>query len=118
LTANASDELSCFRTDGCILALFPFGELADDARVPASDVGTAFRGVTLALNVERAELVDAAIEEIRSAVVPLGGRIAKEPETAPWGVRSAYFADPEGNLWEVVCAPGAFDDSGNFVWNV
>jgi catechol 2,3-dioxygenase-like lactoylglutathione lyase family enzyme len=118
VTANASDDFASFHTDGCILALFPFGELAGDARVPMSDVGTAFRGVTLALNVMRAEDVDASIEEIRAAAAPLGGRIVKDPQTAPWGGRSAYFADPEGNLWEVVWAPGAFDDAGNFVWNV
>jgi catechol 2,3-dioxygenase-like lactoylglutathione lyase family enzyme len=112
--ANGTDGFSSFRTGGCILALFPFDELAKDARVPASDVGTSFRGVTLALNVERAELVDAAIDEIRAA----GATIVKAPETAPWGGRSAYFADPEGNLWEVVWAPGAFDDDGNFVWSL
>jgi lactoylglutathione lyase len=23
------------------------------------------------------------------------------PADQPWGIRSAYFADPEGNLWEI-----------------
>lgn len=112
--AGASDAFASFRTGGCILALFPFRHLAKDARVPASDIGTAFRGVTLALNVERGDLVDDAIAELRAA----GATITKEPEDAPWGGRSAYFADPEGNVWEVVWAPGAFDDAGEFVWNV
>ena len=25
----------------------------------------------------------------------------KPPTTQPWGLRTAYFADPEGNLWEI-----------------
>jgi catechol 2,3-dioxygenase-like lactoylglutathione lyase family enzyme len=109
---ESNDEFASFYTGASILALFPFTHLAHDGRVPASDVGTAFRGVTLAINVESRELVDATIDELRSA----GARITKEPEDASWGGRSAYFADPEGNLWEVVWAPGAFDAEGNFVW--
>jgi catechol 2,3-dioxygenase-like lactoylglutathione lyase family enzyme len=25
----------------------------------------------------------------------------KPPEDKPWGIRAAYFRDPEGNIWEV-----------------
>jgi lactoylglutathione lyase len=25
----------------------------------------------------------------------------KSPEDKPWGIRAAYFRDPEGNVWEV-----------------
>ena len=109
---SSSDEFATFPTGGAILALFPYENLAEDARVPAPPRSTAFRGVTLAINVERAELVDATIAELRAA----GARITKEPEDAFWGGRSAYFADPEGNLWEVVWAPGTFDADGRFVW--
>ena len=111
-TKDASDGFASFLLAGAILALFPFAELAQDARVPASNVGTAFRGVTLAINVETKELVDATIEDVRAN----GARITKEPEAASWGGRAAYFADPEGNLWEVVWAPGAFDADGKFTW--
>ena len=63
--------------------------------MPASDVGTAFRGVTFALNVESPAKVDAVIAELRA----LGVTVTKEPQDESWGGRSAYFADPEGNLW-------------------
>ena len=109
---SSSDEFATFLTDGAILALFPYENLAEDGRVPAPPRSTAFRGVTLAINVERAELVDETIAELRAA----GARITKEPEDAFWGGRSAYFADPEGNLWEVVWAPDTFDEDGRFVW--
>ncbi len=109
---DSSDGFASFLLEGAILALFPFEELAQDGRVPTSDVGSGFRGITLAVNVETKELVDATIDQLRAN----GAAIKKEPEDASWGGRSAYFADPEGNLWEVVWAPGAFDVEGRFTW--
>jgi predicted enzyme related to lactoylglutathione lyase len=45
-----------------------------------------------------------------------GGSIVKEPIDAVWGGRSAYFADPEGNLWEVAWMPGSsFDERGGLI---
>lgn len=109
---TSTDDFASFLLDGAILALFPFAHLAKDGRVPPSDVGTAFRGVTLAINVESKELVDATIDELRVKGVP----ITKEPREEVWGGRSAYFTDPEGNLWEVVFAPNTFDADGKFNW--
>jgi hypothetical protein len=109
---TSTDEFASFYLDGAILALFPFDELAKDGNVPAGDVGTAFRGVTAAINVESKEQVDGTIAELRS----MRARITKEPRDEVWGGRSAYFADPEGNLWEVVYAPDAFDAGGAFTW--
>ena len=110
---TSTDGFASFLLDGAILALFPFDELAKDGHLPPSDVGTAFRGVTLAINVESADLVDATIDELRAK----GVTITKEPQAEVWGGRSAYFTDPEGNLWEVVWAPNTFDDAGNFNWS-
>ena len=42
-----------------------------------------------------------------------GAAVTKAPEDAVLGGRSAYFADPEGNLWEVAWAPMfKFDERG------
>ncbi len=30
-----------------------------------------------------------------------GVQFIKEPETQPWGQRTAYFTDPDGNIWEI-----------------
>lgn len=112
--ATSSDEFASFNTGGAILALFPFEELAKDGRVPPGARRTDFRGVTLAINVPSREEVDAVTEQVRS----VGARITREPEDAAWGGRSAYFADPEGNLWEIAWAPGTtLDDAGHFVWS-
>lgn len=111
---TSADSFASFLLDGAILALYPFDELAKDGRIPPSDVGTDFRGVTLAINVESADIVDAVIEELRAK----GVTITKEPQPEVWGGRSAYFTDLEGNLWEVVWAPNTFDADGNFTWGV
>ncbi len=30
-----------------------------------------------------------------------GVRLLRPPADQPWGLRTAYFADPEGNYWEI-----------------
>ena len=75
--------------------LYPWDELAEDARV--SPDGEGFRGVTLAYNVRSEKRVDEVLAEAEQA----GASIVKEPEHTAWGGYSGYFADPEGYLWEV-----------------
>lgn len=55
----------------------------------------------LALYVDTFAQVDAEFER----VVALGARPVLEPTTEPWGQRTCYIADPEGNLIEI----GSFD---------
>jgi catechol 2,3-dioxygenase-like lactoylglutathione lyase family enzyme len=91
------DNWVCFSLGGgsSALALYPWDELAEDARV--SPAGSGFRGVTLAHVVRSEERVDEILAEAERA----GGTIVKHAERASWGGYSGYFADPEGYLWEV-----------------
>ena len=41
--------------------------------------------------------VDAAYQALSAK----GVRFLRPPTDQPWGLRTAYFADPEGNLWEI-----------------
>ncbi|MEO8974081.1 MAG: VOC family protein [Ktedonobacteraceae bacterium] len=41
--------------------------------------------------------VDAAYEELTAK----GVTFVRPPTDQPWGLRTAHFADPEGNLWEI-----------------
>jgi catechol 2,3-dioxygenase-like lactoylglutathione lyase family enzyme len=50
--------------------------------------------VLLAAGVED---VDAAYEALKAK----GVTFLRPPTNQPWGLRTAYFADPEGNLWEI-----------------
>jgi lactoylglutathione lyase len=43
----------------------------------------------------------AAVDEAFARVVGAGARPVLEPTTEPWGQRTCYVADPEGNLVEI-----------------
>jgi catechol 2,3-dioxygenase-like lactoylglutathione lyase family enzyme len=92
-----SDNWVCFSLGGgsSALALYPWDELADDATVPAD--GSGFRGVTLAHNVRSEERVDEVLAEAERA----GGKVVKPAEPTSWGGYGGYFADVDGQLWEV-----------------
>jgi uncharacterized protein len=91
------DNWACYLLgDGSsAFALYPWDELAEDARVPPE--GSGFRGVTLAYNVRTEDRVDEVLAEAERA----GGTIVKPAEPTTWGGYGGYFADPEGYLWEV-----------------
>lgn len=91
--------VSFFEMGTTWLSLFPRAELAKDAGM--SDTGSGFAGFTLAHNLGSIEAVDALFAELRAANV----NIIKQPQRAPWGGYSGYFADSEGFLWEVAWNP-------------
>jgi uncharacterized glyoxalase superfamily protein PhnB len=93
------DDMVMFAMEGSWLGLFPREEAAKDAGV--SSEGSGFTGVTLAHNEPSKEAVDEAFAEaLRAGATPV-----KTPEDVFWGGYSGYFADPEGNLWEVAWNP-------------
>ena len=98
---GSNGEFAAFDAGGVRLALYPLGRLGAEAapgeRVP--EVGWA--GVTFGMNVPAADDVD---ETFRLAVAA-GGRPVANPVWREWGGYSGYFADPEGNRWEVAWAP-------------
>jgi catechol 2,3-dioxygenase-like lactoylglutathione lyase family enzyme len=77
------------------LALYPWDELAEDAKVPAD--GAGFRGLTLAHNVRS----QARVEEVLADAERAGATVVKPAQRTAWGGFGGYFADPEGYLWEV-----------------
>ena len=99
--ASSSIEgvIQWFRTADTNLGLFPYQDLADDAQITSPERGS-FGGITLAINVERPEDVDAAI----AAAVEAGGSVLKPGTDAVFG-RSGYFSDPDQHLWEVAWNP-------------
>lgn len=51
----------------------------------------------IALGVENFDAVDRTFAEI----IAKGGQAVMPPTTEPWGQRTCYIADPEGNLIEI-----------------
>ena len=63
------------------------------------DTGIRF---TIGIMVDHRDEVDRLAEVVRES----GGRLTKEPVDAEFFEgRSAYFADPEDNYWEIAWAP-------------
>lgn len=59
----------------------------------------------IALYVDTFEEVDASYKE----AISKGAVSVLEPETEPWGQRTSYIADPEGNLIEIGSFNKPFD---------
>jgi catechol 2,3-dioxygenase-like lactoylglutathione lyase family enzyme len=101
------DGVAFFQMGGAILALFPRATAEPDAGI---EFGTASSRVYLAYNTRSDAEVDEVLAEAKSA----GGRIVKAAGRAFWGGWYGYFADPEGNIWEVAHNPQfPLDDAGN-----
>ena len=64
----------------------------------------------IALYVDSFEEVDREFER----VVALGAQPVLAPETEPWGQRTCYIADPEGNLIEIGSFGRPFDSRADF----
>jgi catechol 2,3-dioxygenase-like lactoylglutathione lyase family enzyme len=80
---------------GIRLALFPRGDIALDANVPAGSASpTEF---TLAHNVSSKAEVDTIMEQAKAA----GAKITDAAHDRFWGGYSGYFEDPDGHLWEI-----------------
>jgi predicted lactoylglutathione lyase len=108
-SGKSTTNITWFRTEGTVLALYPWELLAEDASTPL--VGFGFRGVTLALNMLGRNDVDNMVQKARES----GAQILKKPQPVFWGGYSGYFTDPDGHLWEVAHNPFTpVDEHGKF----
>ncbi|HET9647401.1 MAG TPA: VOC family protein [Microlunatus sp.] len=92
-----TDDFVVFELRGALLALFGAEDLGRDAHA-APERGAGGIRSSIIITVDQPEDVDALTERARAA----GARVTKEPVAADFFEgRDAYFADPEGNFWEV-----------------
>jgi catechol 2,3-dioxygenase-like lactoylglutathione lyase family enzyme len=103
----SGDSVAFFQLGPSVLALFGRDAARDDGNAGA--VWTGNGGITLARVVGSEAEVDALIARAAAA----GATILKEPQRAFWGGWHAFFADPDGHVWEIAHNPGfALDESG------
>jgi uncharacterized protein len=98
-SSASQGDIVFFQLGGMVLALYPRVTLAEDATVEAA--GDGFKGFTLAQNVRTKAEVARVLETAKVA----GGKIVKPAQDVFWGGHSGYFADVDGNLWEVAWNP-------------
>jgi catechol 2,3-dioxygenase-like lactoylglutathione lyase family enzyme len=94
--ASVEGEVTFFATQGALLGLWARDELAAD-----SGVAMDGRNAALAINLESRDAVDGAFARVDAA----GGQIVRAPHETDWGGYSGYFADPDGNIWEIAHNP-------------
>ena len=105
---GGDDTWTGFLLGGVLLALFPIGDLTSEA-APGTADPTGWSGVTLACAVNARDEVDGAF----ATAVAAGATPVAAATDRPWGGRSAFIADPEGNRWEITWGPRAtFDPRG------
>jgi len=97
--ASSMDDIAWFRTADSYLGIFGWQDLAEDADLIEPSRGS-FGGITLAINIESPDAVDAALDE----AVAAGGSLLKPGTELPFGY-GGYFADPDGHAWEVCFNP-------------
>jgi catechol 2,3-dioxygenase-like lactoylglutathione lyase family enzyme len=78
-----------FQIEGALLSIF--SHQGTDRMVPGSMDGAGYGSYTIEFEVED---VDLEFERLKG----LGVTCVKPPITYPWGRRSAWFRDPDGNL--------------------
>jgi predicted lactoylglutathione lyase len=94
------DDFAVFELRGALLALFPVDKLAIDSHAPPEVSAGGIRSSVI-ITVDEPGEVDALAARVRAA----GGIITKDPTDAEFFQgRDAYFADPEGNFWEIAWA--------------
>lgn len=99
-SGSVPGDVSFFRTDGGLLALWGTKDLAADLGLPPTP-GAGFRATAVAMNLDSPAQVDEAL----SCAATAGGKVLVAGRKTIWGGYQGYFADPDGHIWEVVHNP-------------
>lgn len=100
-SGSVPGEIAFFPLGGIVLGIWGYDSLNEEAALPATPV-PAFRGVSLSVNVATEAEVDRVLADAEAA-----GATPLRPGTRmDWGGYSGYFADPDGNAWEIAYNPG------------
>lgn len=107
---RSGDRWAFFQLNGVVLALLSPDDLSREWGAAAE--AAAGPRTALSHNVRSADLIDTILER----VVAAGGTVCAPRGPTPWGGERAWFADPDGHRWEVVCNPRIHRDAHGGVW--
>ena len=97
--ARGEDGVAFFEAGGVILSLWPVEELVKDSEIGPAEP-SRFRGMSLAWNTSVDE-----VDVVLAKAVAAGGTLVRSARMVFWGGYTAYFADPDGHLWEIAHNP-------------
>ncbi len=110
---SGEDGIVAFDLLGQTLGLYPLEKLAEDIGIAPECLVPGASTVTLAHNVRSA----AEVAPLLQAAETAGGRVLKPAQDTFWGGHHGYFADPDGNIWEIAFNPFApLGRDGAFQW--
>ena len=92
LRDTPEEEFTQFQLDTCYIAIY-------GKQYVAKLIGTKRIGKPASAIYSFAESDDIDADYLQ--LTAKGVQFIKEPETQPWGQRTAYFTDPDGNIWEI-----------------
>ncbi|WP_420568122.1 VOC family protein [Thalassovita sp.] len=106
------DGMAVFDLLGQALGLYPRADLARDMGLEPDQLGSG--AMTLAHNLRSKD----EVAQIFELAIAAGARGLKEPHDVFWGGHIAYFADPDGHVWELAFNPfSTLRNDGAFRWN-
>ncbi len=110
---ESPDGVAAFDLIGQTIGLYPKTKLAEDMGLKVEEI-SGFSGITLAHNVSN----KGDVAEIYDAAIVAGAQAIKPPHDIFWGGHIAYFADPDGHVWEIAHNPfSPLGPNGEFQWN-
>jgi catechol 2,3-dioxygenase-like lactoylglutathione lyase family enzyme/predicted SnoaL-like aldol condensation-catalyzing enzyme len=89
LEPNGDEIFATFPTEGAVLSIFT--EQGMEEMAPNSMTDAGYGGNALEFEVDD-------VDEEYNRLAKLGIPIIKPPTTQPWGLRSVWFRDPDGNI--------------------
>lgn len=96
VVVNQSENFAAFKMDGHNFALNGLSEAAEMVHLPVDafepQTGKTDR-VMLCAEVDN-------VDQVYAKLKAKGVEFSQAPEDKYWGIRTIYFCDPEGNIWE------------------
>lgn len=86
------EQFTQFKTENCFVAIYgkPFVEKLLGKSVVGKPGSTIY-------SFRQSNDIDSDYKQLRAK----GIQFMKPPKTQSWGQRTAYFTDPDGNIWEI-----------------
>jgi catechol 2,3-dioxygenase-like lactoylglutathione lyase family enzyme len=98
----SGDDILFFQLPGLVHGITLHSHLSGGVTFDNTSAPKGYREFAVAVNVHSRDEVHQTMATADAA----GAKTLKQPVSTDWGGYSGYFADPDGNAWEVAHPPG------------